>query len=163
MKKHKTSMPEMTLVGISMRTNNKAEMNLDTGKIGPTVGQYFGEQLADSIKHRSQPGVTYAVYTDFESDETGEYTYLIGEAVESLEGQDLNRFSAVAVPASEYQKLTTEKGAMPKIIIDAWQKIWSMSEQAFEGKRRYIADFEVYDERAADPQNAQVDIFIGIE
>ena len=38
-----------------------------------------------------------------------------------------------------------------------------MGSRVFEGKRRYIADFEVYDEKAADLQNAVVDIYIGIE
>jgi predicted transcriptional regulator YdeE len=32
----------------------------------------------------------------------------------------------------------------------------------FGGKRAYIADFEVYDERSRDPDNTIVDIYIGI-
>ena len=31
------------------------------------------------------------------------------------------------------------------------------------GKRKYIADFEVYDERASDPNNTVIDIYIGTE
>ncbi len=31
------------------------------------------------------------------------------------------------------------------------------------GKRKYIADFEVYDQRAANPNQAVIDIYIGIE
>ena len=33
----------------------------------------------------------------------------------------------------------------------------------FEGKRTYLSDFEVYDQRAADPNKAIVDIYIGIK
>jgi predicted transcriptional regulator YdeE len=33
----------------------------------------------------------------------------------------------------------------------------------FGGRRKYIADFEVYDDRAVDPENAAVDIYIGID
>lgn len=32
----------------------------------------------------------------------------------------------------------------------------------FGGKRKYIADFEIYDQRAADPNNAVIDIYIGM-
>ena len=31
------------------------------------------------------------------------------------------------------------------------------------GKRRYIADFEVYDERAADHDNVVLDVCIGVQ
>ena len=47
-------------------------------------------------------------------------------------------------------------------MIEAWQKIWAMDEQALEGKRRYAVDFEVFDERCVDPTAAEVDISIGI-
>jgi len=44
----------------------------------------------------------------------------------------------------------------------AWQKIWSVPASEMGGKRAFLTDFEVYDQRAADPQHAQVDIHIGV-
>ncbi len=52
---------------------------------------------------------------------------------------------------------------MPQVVREAWFKIWQMHENDFGGKRRYLADFEVYDERASDHQNVVLDIFIGID
>ena len=52
---------------------------------------------------------------------------------------------------------------MPAVLIQAWQSIWNMSERDMGGKRTYRVDFEMYDERAQDPQNTVLDIFIGIE
>jgi len=40
--------------------------------------------------------------------------------------------------------------------------LWKMNENDFGGKRKYLADFEVYDKRASDPSNAVVDIYIGL-
>jgi predicted transcriptional regulator YdeE len=37
-----------------------------------------------------------------------------------------------------------------------------MNDQDFGSKRAYLADYEVYDQRAIDPNNAVVDIYIGI-
>jgi len=37
-----------------------------------------------------------------------------------------------------------------------------MSSNDFGGKRAYQADFEVYDQRARDPNNTVLDIHIGI-
>jgi predicted transcriptional regulator YdeE len=38
-----------------------------------------------------------------------------------------------------------------------------MTAADFGGKRQYLADFEVYDQRAANPNSAVVDIYIGIK
>jgi len=159
----KVKLAHLKLVGITARTNNKNEMNPEKAKIGETAGRYWGNALATNIQNRINPGVTYAVYTDYASDEHGDYTYFIGEAVSSFETQDTQIFTPLAIPDSQYQQFTTEQGTMPGIIIKAWQQIWQIKPGAFLGKRKYIADFEIYDEKASDPNAAVVDIFIGIE
>ncbi|HLB42321.1 MAG TPA: GyrI-like domain-containing protein [Gammaproteobacteria bacterium] len=163
MKKVKAKLGELTLVGLTTRTNNKNEMNPETSKIGALAGYYWGNQIAKNIKHRINPGVTYSVYTEFESDENSEYTYFIGEVVDSTEDQDLSQFKLLSIPESNYQKFTTEPGKMPGVVISAWQKIWTMKENDFGGRRKYIADFEIHDQRASNPDNTVIDIYIGIE
>ena len=71
MKKEKIELQELTLVGLTARTNNKNEMNPETSKIASLAGTYWGNQLASGIKHRAQPAITYSVYTEYESDENG--------------------------------------------------------------------------------------------
>lgn len=163
MKTHATELPVIILVGLAIRTNNKQEMNPDSSCIAPLAGRFWGEQLGELIHHRSQPGVTFSVYTDYESDETGDYTYFIGEAVSSLEGQDLGRFQSLVIPESHYTRLTSPSGPMPEVVIAGWQKIWSMSSESLLGSRKYIADFEIYDHRASNPDSAVVDFYIGVD
>jgi predicted transcriptional regulator YdeE len=151
------------LVGMTVRTNNTNEMDPGTSKIAALAGDYWGHQKADKILHRLTPGITYSAYAEFDSDEHGDYTYCIGEAVSSLEGQDLTDFRAIAVPASRYQKFTTPEGKMPEVVITAWQEIWQMRPEHFAGQRCYSVDFERYDERAQDPNNAVLDIYIGVK
>ena len=152
---------EITLVGLTARTNNTNEMNPETGKIGPLAGHYWGSQIANKIQHRRCPGKTYAVYTEYESDEHGDYTYFIGEAVDSLDAQDLDTFTTITIPAAEYTKFTTESGKIPDIVISAWLEIWGMNAYDLGGQRAYVADFEIHDERASDPNAAVIDIYIG--
>lgn len=163
MQKQKTQLAEISLIGLTARTNNKNEINSETAKIAKLAALYWSNQCANSIEHRVKPGITYAVYTDFDSDEHGDYTYFIGEAVDSLQGQDLEKFETITIPESSYQKFTTDPGEMPGVVISAWQNIWAMKESDFGGKRKYVADFEIYDERAADPNNVIIDIYIGME
>ena len=161
MQKIETSVSEIKLVGITARTNNKQEMDPATGKIGPVVQKYFHQQLAAQIPHRSTPGVTYCVYTEYESDYTGDYTYFIGEKVDSVEGVPAD-FKTLTIPAQTYAIFTAGPAPMPDVIRNAWMDIWKKSDADFGGKRAYVADFELYDERASNPNAAVIDIYIGI-
>ena len=161
MKKTTTTLPEIKLVGITARTNLASEMNLATAKIGTTVQKYFHGGLYEKINTRKKAGVTYCVYTDYESDFTGDYTYFIGEEVDSFDCVP-EGFETLVIPLQNYAKFTTESGPMPTVCISAWQKIWTMTPAEFGNERAYIADFEVYDERALDHQNVVLDIYVGL-
>lgn len=162
MQKNLISVPEMKLVGITARTNLASEMNLATAKIGATVQKYFQQGLSGKIQNRKKPGVTYCIYTNYESDFTADYTYFIGEEV--IEFKDVAAdCETLVIPTQHYAKFTTEAGPMPAVCIGAWQKIWAMTSTEFRNERAYIADFEVYDERALDPQNTVLDIYVGLK
>jgi predicted transcriptional regulator YdeE len=162
MKKTQTELPEIKLIGITARTNNANEINPSLAKITPTVQKYFHGGLPSKIPHRTKPETTFCVYTDYENGITGDYTYFIGEEVSSFENVP-DGFETLSIPAQIYAKFTTEPGPMPHVVIEAWQKIWQMTEQDFGGPRRFSADFEVYDERASDYQNAALDVYIGVQ
>ena len=51
---------------------------------------------------------------------------------------------------------------MPDVCIQEWIHIWNLKDEDFGGKRTYIADFELYDHRAIDPEKTVLDIYIGI-
>jgi len=102
-----------------------------------------------------------AVYTDYASDKDGEYTYLLGAKVKS--NRDVPEGMVARVPAGRYAVFTSEKGPAAQVVVEAWQRIWAVPKSAPGGNRAYKADFEVYDERAADPQNVQVDVYVGIK
>ena len=52
---------EIKLVGLSLRTNNKNEMNPLTAKIGDLAGLYWVQNIAAQISNRINPDVTLAV------------------------------------------------------------------------------------------------------
>lgn len=162
MKKTFISLPEIKLVGIKTRTNNANEFNAATAKISSCIENYYHNQLFEKIPNRKKPGVTYSAYTEYESDITGEYTYFFGEEVTSFDNVPSD-LATLVVPGQYYAKFTTSPGPMPDVVINAWQNIWKMSDEDFGGERSFRTDLELYDERAADYQNAVVDIYIGIK
>lgn len=155
-------LPEIKLLGLkSRRTNNIREKSPSTAVIAPTFTQYFTRDLASSIPQRTKPGRTFNIYTDYDSDHTGNYIYFIGEEVENCDHipEDL---AMHIIPSQMYVKFTTQVGPIPHIVIEAWQEIWKMNEDVLQGPRNYLSDFEIYDQRALDKKHAMIDIYVGI-
>lgn len=148
-----------TVVGISARTNNAKEMTAD-GVIGKMWGRLMQEGLLTKIPNKADPDVV-AVYADYASDHNGDYTYLLGARVTS-EADVPTGMVAMKVPSGKFAVFTSEKGPAPKVVPELWMKINSLPENAMGADRTYRADFEIYDQRALDPQNLQMDVYIGI-
>ena len=149
-----------TVIGISAHTSNAREMTPD-GVIGKQWGRLFQENLLAKIPNKTNSDII-AVYTDYASDKNGEYTYVLGARVNPGTEPPTGMVS-VKIPAGKYALFTSEKGPAAKVVPQIWQRINSLPKSAPGGDRVYKADFEVYDQRAADPQNSQVDVYIGIK
>lgn len=160
-----TSLKDIKLVGITtVKTNNARlfESDPSTNIVAAAVQQYFHGGLASKIEARKKPGTTFCVYTNYDSDFNGDYTYFIGEEVTSFDNV-AEGMETLVIPAQRYAKFTNQPGAMPGVCIAMWQNIWTMTDADLGGKRAYIADFEVYDERSIDHNNVVLDIYIGIK
>src|SRR5262249_45530212 len=149
-----------TVVGIEARTDNAREMT-GTGIIAKQWGRFVGENLLAQIPNRIDSAIL-AVYSDYESDEDGEYSFMIGARVTSAAAVPAGMV-ARSVPGGRYAVFTSERGAVEKVVVETWQKIWSATKAELGGERAYSVDFEVDDERARDPKNTQVDIYVGIK
>ncbi|PFA19638.1 AraC family transcriptional regulator [Bacillus cereus] len=143
-------------IGISITTNNAVETSAE-GKIPHLWNHYYQEQIINQIPNKNTQ-TTLALYSDYESDETGTYRYTIGMPVSSLESVPEN-MKSLTIPTQTYAVFTTRKGPISEIVYETWQDIWNWSK---ENKRAFTIDFELYDERAIDPNNAQVDIYIAL-
>jgi len=152
---------EIKLVGIQVRTSYQHELDKMKGHIFPCVQKYFHGSLWEKIPHRVKPGTTYCVYTDYETDHRGAYTYFIGEEVGHSDNLP-DWFCSLVIPPQQYAKFTTTPAPMPDVIVNAWNAIWNMSPQDLGGRRSYHTDFEIYDERAADHQKIVLDLFVGL-
>ena len=154
-----TKIASFTVIGIEARTSNAKEATPE-GIIGKQWQKFFGERVLDRIPDRIDRNV-YAVYSDFASDHHGEYSFLIGAKVKDGTAPPTDMV-AQRIPASRYTVFTSEKGPFSEIVPSLWRKIFRL-EDAGTLKRAYQTDFELYDQRAQDPQNGQVDIYVGVK
>ena len=148
-----------TVVGIAVRTSNAKEMTAD-GLIGRQWGRFMAEGVLAKIPNKADKAMV-AVYTDYASDHNGEYTFLLGARVTS-DADVPAGMVAKKIPAGRYAVFTSEKGPGAKVVPEVWMRINSLPKSAVGGDRAYGADFEIYDERASDPQSMQVDVYVGI-
>src|SRR5271168_5466467 len=112
------------VIGLAVRTNNKAEAT-GQGEITKLWQRFVQDSIADKIPSRAdQPLIV--VYTDYESDQNGEYTYLIGSRVTSTKDVPAG-LTLKEIPAGSYAVLESDKGPAPVVLPKIWQQIWSMS------------------------------------
>jgi len=148
-----------TVIGITARTSNAKEMTPD-GVIGKQWMRFFQEGVLDKIPNKADTSIV-AVYTDYASDHNGEYTYLLGARVTS-DAEVPKGMVAKKIPGGKFAVFTSDKGQAPQVVPATWMKINSLPQNEVGGDRLYRADYEIYDERARDPQNLQVDVYVGI-
>jgi len=148
-----------TVIGISARTNNAKEAGPD-GVIGKQWQKFFQEGVLARIPEKISP-VIYAVYTDYESDHHGEYSYVIGASVKAGTKPPPGMV-AVTVPAGSFAVISSDRGPLPQVVPAAWQRVFQLEDER-QLNRAYKADFEVYDQRAQNPQDAQVDLYLGVK
>ena len=153
--------PEITVVGIDARTNNRAE-TAGEGSIGELWARFWAEKLGERIPNRVGPDVVLAVYSDYESDEHGDYTVTIGCPVASGDSPP-EGMVARTIPAARYAVITSRQGRMPDVVVETWERVWAASPQDLGGRRAYTADFELHDARAGHPANAQIDLYVALE
>lgn len=151
-----------TVVGIVARTNNASESG-PNGVISKQWEKFMKENLLEKIPNKADHSVI-AGYTDYESDKNGDYTFFLGAKVISAskvpEGMAIKQ-----VPAGKFKIFTSEKGPVWEVVFSMWIKIWNLppSEVGSDSNRTYKFDYEVYDQRAQVPQNAVVDVYLGIK
>jgi predicted transcriptional regulator YdeE len=154
-----TNVAVFTVIGIAARTDNAKESTAN-GIIPKQWQKFFTEGVAAKIPGTSGANF-YAVYSDYTSDHDGEYTYVVGQAVKDGTAAP-SGMVASRVPAGQYAVFTTEVGPFSKVIPGAWQRIFELEAEG-KLKRAYKTDFEIYDQRAQNPQNGQIDIYIGLK
>ena len=147
------------VIGIAARTTNAKEATAG-GIIAAQWQKFFQEGILGKISNKTSANI-YAVYTDYASDRNGEYVFVIGAMVKEGTVPPAGMVSK-RVPGGRYAVLTSEQGPVSAVVPGAWQKLWKLEDDG-KLKRAYKTDFEIYDQRARDPQNTQVDVYVGLK
>lgn len=142
------------VIGIAVRTTNE---NQQAAQDIPVLwNKFMTEGIIDQIPNKAGHAI-YCIYTDYEKDYTKPYTTILGCKVNSLD-KIPEGMVGKTIESSDYSKQTTKGSLAEGIVYNEWLKIWNM-----DLNRTYTADFEIYGEKAQDPENAEVDIYIAVK
>ncbi|AJW65125.1 Bacterial transcription activator, effector binding domain [Elizabethkingia miricola] len=144
------------IIGILTRTIN--ENGQSAIAIEKLWQKFWGEEIQNQIPNKVSDEI-YAVYTDYETDFTGQYTTVIGLPVISLETIP-EGLVGITIETGVYQKFVS-KGKMPEAVFNTWLEIWDNKELNL--KRAYKADFTVHGKKYYDGDNAEVETYISIQ
>jgi predicted transcriptional regulator YdeE len=146
--------PAFLVVGIARRTCNTDERSMED--IPAVWQEFFSINAAGDIRHQTVPPVMYTVYSDYEKDWTGEYSFLVGCGVDRLNDIPAG-MEARQIPAQTYAHFVA-RGEMPQALLEVWTSVWQS-----DLPRLYTYDFDVYDHRFTRPNKKEVDVFVAVD
>lgn len=150
----KLSKERFFVIGISVRTSN--ENGLATKDIPALWEKFMSEVIIDKIPNKVSNDI-FCLYTDYEKDHTLPYTTILGCEVSSLASIPENMFGK-QIDTQNYTQFKTTGNLMEGAVFNEWMKIWNANLP-----RTYTTDFEIYDEKAKNPENAEVSIFVAVK
>ena len=149
-----TTVEPFMLIGIAVRTSNQ---DGNAAKDIPALWQRFmGEGIREKIPHKLDSAI-YSLYTEYDGDHNLPYTTMLGCRVSTLDELPAGMVGKT-FDGGEYVQLSAKGNLAQGLIYNKWLEIWNM-----DLDRAYTADFEVYGEKAQNPDDAEVDIYIALK
>ena len=144
------------IIGVELKTTTHDGRNLV--EIPRFWEKVIKEGQIDKIPDKKFKGTVLGICMDFKPE--GRFSYIIGSEVSSTVNTPGNMVCRT-IPAATYAVFTA-RGKMPGSIQDTVKYIHREWLPNSEYQRANSADFELYDERYNDAENAEVDIYISI-
>ncbi len=148
---NKVKIEPFMIIGISVRTTN--ENNQAAKEIGDLWGKFMSENILEAIPNKIDNTI-YSIYTEYESDHTKPYTTILGCKVSNLHSIP-DGMIGKSIDGGNYVKFSAKGDLMKELIINKWTEIWGM-----DLDRAFTADFEVFGEKAQNPNDAEIDFLI---
>lgn len=124
-------MASFTVLGREARTSNAKEMS--------------GQGVIGAMWSRGVPeGPVFAVYSKYESDKDGAYSYLLGRRTDGNETLPMQVDYCIIQPGP-YWQLGFDGSISPEAVVGLWRQVWE-AEQSGKIQRAYKTDFESYGE-----------------
>ena len=144
-----TRVKKLMIAGLSTVTNNEFEMSEENGKIAQLWEEYFANDVYKKTFDKANSDFMYGVYSDYESDASGNYKVTVGVEVTKPK-------NAIVIEDKKYL-VFTKQGELPMIVVELWEEIWAYFEKNSEYERAFEVDFEKY------AKEDEIEIYVSIK
>jgi len=141
------------IIGIDTRTSNQE------GKAAKDIPALWNHFLSQNLLMRIPNKIgseLFCIYTEYEGDHNLPYTTLIGCKVNNLDNIP-EGMRGMTFTTQHLKKFTAKGNLQQGTVWNKWLEIWEAGLD-----RTYSFDFEVYGEKAQNPEDAEVDIYISV-
>lgn len=150
----KITIESFKVIGIAVRTTN------ENGKAAQDIPQLWTKFMTEGISQKIPSKISeevLSIYTNYEGDHTKPYDTILACKVSSLENIPEGMIGQ-SFEGGQYMKTEAKGDLNQGVVYQAWERIWND-----DLKRQFTADFEVYGEKAQNPSEAEVDIFVAVQ
>lgn len=141
----------MVVAGVTTQIDDLSQSNKSLADLWH---RFWKENLPAKITNRSNNTI-YVIYHDYQDGINKGYAATIGYRVNHID-ESPSELTIIVIPQQRYHVFTAH-GNLPESVTKTWKKIMQANLQ-----RTFSYDFEIYDERAQNPQDAIVDIYVSI-
>jgi predicted transcriptional regulator YdeE len=142
------------VIGITVRTTNTNGKS--TRDIGQLWERFISEKIAEKIPNKANNNV-FSIYTNYQGDHTQAYDTILGCEVSSLEKVPEGMLGQ-SFAGGVYRKFISKGDLTKGVVFETWSEIWNENLN-----RDFTADFEIYGEKAQNPTNAEVEVYVGLK
>lgn len=142
------------VIGIKINTTNENDQAAQD--IPKLWERFMSESIGEKIPNKIDSSIL-SIYTNYQGDHMKPYDTILGCKVSSLKeipngmiGQEFNQ--------ETYAKFSSKGNLSQGVVYNTWMKIWDS-----DLDRTFTVDFEVYGEKAQNPEDAEIEIFVAIK
>jgi predicted transcriptional regulator YdeE len=133
---------DLLVAGIKARTTHRIEAVAETAKITALWRRFSADKTGDQIPNRSGDAAILVVYTDYEREDAGPFSVVLGHQVTTLEHLPPG-ISGIWLLPGRY--LCFEGAGRPfEFPSDAWQEIRQFFAHSHEYERAFDSDYELH-------------------
>ena len=133
---------DLLVAGMKLRTTHRIEAVAQTAKIPALWRRFFVDKVGDQIPDRLPDAAVLAVYSDYDQDDSGPYSFLIGHSVRTLE-QTPNGMSGFWLLPGRYLQFEAAGRPFEYPAAD-WEEIRQFFARTHEYERTFEADYEIH-------------------
>ena len=150
----KVTIKPFKVIGIAVNTTNKNGQSAQD--IGQLWGKFMSEGIAEKIPNKIDASV-FSIYTNYQGDHTKPYDTILGCKVSSLE-EIPDGMIGQAFDGGTYGKFVSKGDLTKGVVFGTWAEI---NQRKLD--RVFTADFELYGEKAQNPTDAEVEVYVGVK